>query len=499
MRNRNSIQNTFKDYLVPIVGWVILIILLVSIFWGNNTETTQSIQTSENINPVTISFLWDSTEAFIMYPWDERKEIKTGANVYKWESVIVKEGIVNLAFWNNNSISLNKVAELKYNEDASLSLYSSDAWIDLAENTKIAMRYANIEAPAWSVLSLTQNEASSTIYVLNGSARITNLWGAVTSMTAWEKLSISRQFAADSETDLSSDKWNIDSYFKSSDWFIENDGITALNNISNSGSLEDEIWNNAGTWATKWEVGTFLSFDTITDESTVNTSTLNISGTITSDLVELITINGKQAEISTDRSFLVNSILTNNSVNDIVIKIYDDNRSILDKNVITLYNSNPTATSNSTETNQDSNTTLAPETSINSQWVTTFWVDATDFAFTLPSASGKFSTTASEITIRGITTAENISKVEVNGFKLASFNGSTWRYHAFERFETLESGTNQYKVDYYWADDTIVYTDYYTIVKRDAEPATSSTPQETEEETTQDTDWDIPPEETLFQ
>jgi hypothetical protein len=79
--------------------------------------------------------------------------------------------------------------------------------------------------------------------------------------------------------------------------------------------------------------------------------------------------------------------------------------------------------------------------------------------------TGKFVATGSEITIRGVTTAEWISKVEVNWFTLWSFNWSTWRYHAFERFETLEEWTNQYKVDYYGADNTIVYTDYYTIVK----------------------------------
>jgi len=37
------------------------------------------------------------------------------------------------------------------------------------------MRYANIEAPAGSILSLTQNEAGSTVYVLAGSAKVTNL------------------------------------------------------------------------------------------------------------------------------------------------------------------------------------------------------------------------------------------------------------------------------------------------------------------------------------
>lgn len=495
-RNRNAMQNTFKDYLVPIVGWVILLILLFSIFWWDDNQETTNTETSENTNPVTVSFSSEWTEAFIMYPGDERKEIQQWASLYKGESVIVKEWIVDLAFWNNNKISLNKVAELKYNEDASLSLYSSDAWISLAENTEVAMRYLNIEAPSWSVLSLTQNEASSTIYVLDWSAKVTNLGWASTSMISWEKLSVARQFAADGEADLSWDKWNIDSYFKSSDWFIENDGITVLNNAATTQEESDEI-DETGTWSLQWEVGVFLSFDTIRDEWNVDSALLDITGTVLSESVELITINWKQAEISVDKTFLAPGINTNLSVNDIVIKIYDSNRAVLDKNVITLYNWNPTwttATPTNTTPVTNANQTAS---STNSQWVTTFGVDATDFGFTLPSASWEFSTTAWEITIRWITTAENISKVEVNGFELASFNGSTWRYHAFERFETLESGTNQYKVDYYGPDNTIVYTDYYTIVKRDAvveAPVTT-----TQEDTSENTETTIPPEEELFQ
>ena len=495
-RNRNAVQNTFKDYLVPIIAWVILLLLLFSILWWDDTQKSTNTKISENTNPVNISFSSEWTEAFIMYPGDERKEIQQWAALYKGESVIVKEWIVDLTFWNNNKISLNKIAELKYNEDASLSLYSSDAWITLAENTKVAMRYLNMEAPAWSVLSLTQNEASSTVYVLKWSAKVTNLGWTSTSMISWEKLSVARQFAADGEADLSWDKWNIDSYFKSSDWFIENDGITVLNNASTTDAEALEI-DETGTWSLQWEVGVFLSFDTIKDEWNVDSASLDITGTVLSESVELITINGKQAEISVDKTFLASWINTNLNVNDIVIKIYDSDRAILDKKVITLYNWNPTwTTTTQTNTAPVINTTRT-NSNTNSQWVTTFWVDATDFGFTLPSSSWEFSTTAWEITIRGITTAENISKVKVNGFELASFNGSTWRYHAFERFETLESGTNQYKIDYYGPDNTIVYTDYYTIVKRDA--VAESPAINTQVDTSENTETTIPPEEELFQ
>jgi len=503
-RNRNQLQNTFKDYLVPIVWGVILLVLLFNIFSWENTITETQTNINENINAVSIDFRSDDTQAFVMYPGDERKEITAGAELYKWESVIVREWVVDLRFENNNKISLNRVAELKYNEDSSLSFLSSDAWIELAENTLISMRYLNVESPAGSTISITQNEASSTVYVISGSAKITNLSWVSTGLVWGQKLSISRQFAANGDADLAWDKTSIDSFFKSSDWFLDNDGISALNTSwENNNANVLETW----TWGIQWDTWVFLSFDTLRDEGNTPNSTINISWNVLSESVELITIDGKQAEISADKTFIVNWVNTNQSVNDIVVKIYDESRSILDKKVITLYNTSPstpqnTDTSNTNTSNIDNTPSPTSSALTNSQWVTTFGVDATDFGFTMPSSSWEFATTGSEVTIRWITTAENISKVEVNWFELASFNGSTWRYHAFERFETLESGTNQYKIDYYGENWTIVYTDYYTIVKRDTQPAASTIPEETPEESTEAENTEsseIPPEETLFQ
>ena len=130
---------------------------------------------TENQNAVDISFNSESTQAFISYPNNTTEEITQSQSFYKGETIIVKDGSLSLAFENGSNIALNKIAELKYNQDGSFSLFSSDAWIFLAENTDIAMNYANVSAQAGSVISLTQNEAGSTVYVLAGSAKVSNL------------------------------------------------------------------------------------------------------------------------------------------------------------------------------------------------------------------------------------------------------------------------------------------------------------------------------------
>ncbi|MGB2110669.1 MAG: hypothetical protein ACPHY8_01790 [Patescibacteria group bacterium] len=54
----------------------------------------------------------------------------------------------------------------------------------------------------------------------------------------------------------------------------------------------------------------------------------------------------------------------------------------------------------------------------------------------------------------------------MNGYKLNSYaqaNG-TWKYHAFENFNTLSKGTNVYDVEYLDANDNVIYTNRYNIV-----------------------------------
>ncbi len=494
-RNRNNFQNTIKDYLVPIVWWVILLLLIFSMLGWETTTQSDNVTTEENKVPVDISFKSDTTEAIIEYAGDVQQSIDENSNLYKWETLIVKNGIVNLSFPNGNSVALNKVAKFSYNEDGSYSLYTSDAWIDTKTTSDVTMKYASVSMSPNSVVSLTQNEAWSTIYVLSGSAKVTNMAEVSTSLISGQKVSVARQFASDGELDLSGEKWSIDSYFKGSDWYIENEGHLVIEKTDESVS--------SSTWSIVWETWKYISFKNLRDEMNIDSSQIDITGNVLSQDVWIITINGETVDISNDRSFVLSGLNVNQKVNDLIIKIYDGSRSILEKNVVTVYNSSSSSSVNSSTTWASTSVSTQNNSVTNSQWVTTYEVDGTDFGFTQPSVTGKFSTTASEITIRWITTAEWISKVEVNGFKLASFNGSTWRYHAFERFETLEEGTNQYKVDYFGEGWNIVYTDYYTIVKKAATPAGSSSSwwdtSSSQEVESQEEQEEVIPEETLFQ
>lgn len=236
------------------------------------------------------------------------------------------------------------MAKFQYNEDGSYTLFSSDAWVVLGSESTISMQYATIVAPASSVLSLSQNEAGSTIYVLSGSAKVTNLGKVSTSLIKGQKISIPQAQAASTEIDLSSEKGSIDSYFKGSDWFIENEGHLVLmkeeENTSGSGS------ETASGNTVKTASGVYISFSTLRDEMSIESSSLTINGSILSDEVDSISIDNKQVNInSSSKTFSLAGVSLPNTLNDLVVKIYDTQKNILEKKVYTIYTSKPTGES----------------------------------------------------------------------------------------------------------------------------------------------------------
>ena len=97
----------------------------------------------------------------------------------------------------------------------------------------------------------------------------------------------------------------------------------------------------------------------------------------------------------------------------------------------------------------------------------TYDLDATNFKFSLPDTSWKFITYDDFVTIKGSVPASTVSKVVINDYKLNSFNWTTWRYHARTDYNNLKEGTNIYEVKYFWLDWSLIYTNHYTIIKKD--------------------------------
>lgn len=473
-RQEKNYTKVLKDYAVPII-WVLLIFLFIySIFSGSNTNGVEWITPPVNNEQRSylVSFNQEDTSAQVIYSWGWREDISEWTQVFFGETVVVQNGTVKLSRWENDSIHLNKIAEFKIDDATKYTLFSSDAWLQLSEASSITMRYANVNTDANSIISLTQNEAWSTIYVLKWSAQVENMVWVETRVVAWQRVSVPRLQASNEDFDISSERGQIDAFFKNSDWFLDNDGhLINFEQSSQDWDTSNEEENENMAWDTSAQL---IRFDRLRDEMSIESSSITISGTLLSENIWALSVQNIPAEIDMAwRSFSIDTINLPAAMNDLVLKIYDKDRNILRKEVFTIYTSNPWSLW-TTQTSGTSENIVPSRQASTSSTNTFFDVDATKFRFTSPSTNNRFTTTASEITIRWETSAEWIRYVEVNGFRLNSFNGSTWRYHAFERFDTIREGTNQYRIDYLDSDERLVYTDYYTIIKQASWVNTSS-------------------------
>lgn len=436
--------------MVPIIAGILILILIFSIFsWDDNDSQENTASQIENQIWYELSLDTPTTESYVEYQWGDKSEIEEATTIYKWEKIIIKEGSVSMKFDGVLDLKLNKLGELKIGDDGKLFLYSSDLWVNTQVSQDISMRYANISAWANSTLSFSQNEMWSTIYLLTGFAEVSNLAGESTVLAPGQKISISRLEASKDDLDLQLSKENIDDYFKSTDWFIKNNGSFYLSQAS---VVEDETWTGETSQPASISTRGMIVLNDITDESQVSSPSIDITGSYTDEAIVNISANGVEATINqNNKTFKFTGIDTSQKENDIVFKVIDDAGDILEKFVYTLYYNNGSAEAT------DTSSTFP---------VQNYAVDATQFQFTAPTTANTYTTTEEFITIRGKVLNENVASVRVNGYQLKSYNGSTWRYHASTLNNNLAEGSNIYEIKYYDQSGKVIYTNYFTINKR---------------------------------
>ncbi|MDD3646470.1 MAG: hypothetical protein PHH06_03605 [Candidatus Gracilibacteria bacterium] len=456
--SRNGLQKTLKDYLVPIVALFLIIVLFYSVFSGGDENNTTSGNKSllENSMGATIEFGSENSEVYIEYSGGNKKLIEDNTILYKGEKVIVKLGSINIEFPMLANVALDKMGTLEYRIDGSLYLDSSNMWLEAKTDMEVSLKYGSAKIGEGSVVNLNQNEVESSIYNIAGVVEVFNLAGEKTVLGNGQKVSILVANASNDDLDLSALKEDLGDYFKASDWFIKNGGDLYLKS-NNSGETSSGNLNLAGL---QGSISSLLAFDNLSDESSMTSSSIDITGKYNSAKIGKITLNGKQAILDVeDKTFEFTGVSLKNSVNDLVFKVYDTNENIIQKLVYTIYYGSTTSNNNSSSSNFGT--------------PTTFEIDGSKFVFTEPSTTGTFTTYDNRITIKGSVPAGIVSKVSVNGYVLSSFNGTSWRYHAWSEYNNLSDGTNIYQVNYYDNSNNLIYTNSYTIIKKSNTPVSS--------------------------
>ena len=469
MRNRKNTNNNmknFKDYLVPIITFILIFILLYIALsgWDENTLgpdwANQELSQTESI---AISFWESNTSAIIVNTKDKKTVIASWAPFVKWDTLKVTEWSISFKDSDRAKYILNKNGELIHKWD-SFSLESSDLWIESKDNNIIKMRFAQIIVPEDAIVSLNQNEVSSSIYAIRGKIEVTNLEWASTFITTGKKISISNQDASKNSEDIKLDTLinDIDDYFKVSPWYLNNKiEMPAVNTELNSwdtpvenvllstGTLDSNINDIKKTPLSL--SNSLLNFDSIYDEGNVTNPITKISGTFADDSIAKITIAWIEARINPDnKTFVVSGVPTGKKENDIAIKIFNTDWNRIGKYLYTLYYSEWNESSSSSDF-ATINTTAYP-------------VKGSDFIISIPTVK-KGVSYSTENTFFGTVKNPDVASVYINGYRLKTFNWKTFRYHAYKRFKTLWEWVNNYEIKYTGKDGKIILKKYVTINK----------------------------------
>lgn len=453
--NNNKVLKTFKDYLFPIVVVIIILLLIGNYLFSWNNSSTETVINSS----LEVSLGMPDTEAYSVYSGWNKTKLEWKILMYKTEKLQVVNGSLNIKDVNSELV-LNKLWELRYNEDGGYTLYSSDLWVKSSSGIHIEMRYAKVSSMNQSVFSLSQNEVASTIYVVSWILNVENLAGKSATLQKWEKLVIMRNNAKDENSDLSLSKEPIDDYIKSDDWFIKNNGssyLSAIDTVSATGSMNASGETLTGAvllWTWGVTQSDYITFNNLYDEAEINAPTVDIEGTILSDMVFKIDINWQIASIDNNtKTFLLKWFKLNAKTNDLVYRVYDEWNKLLDKRVLTIYSTSSTDLWNNT------NSTLAQ--------VENYPITSSPLYQILTPKQNPYTTSDNKVRIEWLVPAWVIERIVVNDFQLRKFPKywTYWTYFADYANDNLKEWVNIYKIQYFGTEWKLIYENNFTIIK----------------------------------
>jgi hypothetical protein len=457
---KNNLMRTLKAYLVPIIGLFLIIILFYSFFsWWNENSKNADIESVSSKTWINISYsLWETDASLILENWKEEK-IEIWSVLAKWEKIKVKSWNVDLTLGDWNLLKLSKNGILEYKNNWVLYLDSANLWVEAKKPINISLKYWNVKINKNSIVNLNQNELESIVYDLSWVTEVQNLSWNSTILGEEKQLTISRQDASNTDLDLNNLKLDIEEYFKLWDWYTKNYNWVTLNDNKDTESLENsDLLDNldTGSGDTLKSLNSYwkLTFYNLTDESYVTKWEINISWNYFDEDIAKISVNWNDIPLNTEvKTFELEKFKLSWKENDLVFKVFDDESNLIWKKVITIYSTvwkDQDIVNNKNTTNNK---------------IENFPVRASNFLIYAPSNTWRFETNA-DVSIKWKVTNPDVKSVLVNWYRLKSYNGSTWRYHAFVAQGTLKAWTNNYTIKYLDKNGNIIYKQYYTIIKK---------------------------------
>lgn len=435
----NKIIKSFKDYMVPII-WVLLIsIIIINVITSDKNEKIDI--PNNDIWNINVSLnTWSS--ASVVFDWWDKEDILTDIVLSKSEKLLVKSWSLNISLplwiW---SIVLDELWEFKYTNEWRYSLLLWNLWLDSSSNLSLDSKYLTVEAWAWSIISLEQNEIVSSVYVISWNVIVKNLAWISTSVSSWKKISILRTQWTDENLDLSTLVQEIPDYFKEDNWYKTNNWDLYLSEdiISVESTGSSILTTNID----------YIEFNDLEDEDEFQTNTINVEWKILDDNISKIVFWWIEADIySESNTFIIKNFELKNKENDIVYKVYNEYDDVIKKEILTLY-----TTKWSTEVISDLS-------------VENYSLDSSIFKFTSPK-SNPYTTTEELVRIDWTVPVWKVESITVNWYKLKKFPSywANWYYFANVWYGNLKEWLNLYKINYFDKDWKIIFTNTFTIIK----------------------------------
>lgn len=436
-------QTSFSWTWIVAGGVVILLLLLKWVFGGTDTAsstgylliTPSGVEGTVGISMTNVS----------------KKVINTPEKLYATDkSVSVESGWIALAENEHMRVDLDKNTELTYisstpTEDT-IGVSKWRAWITAKQiPVVVKLKDFSLKVQPGNTVLIEQNNAYGIAYAITWTIELsTSIWSY--NLDAGNRIMIGASDIA-SNTPLASLAGAIDETITTYTLFERNNGAALLSQLapksSSTATGASLISSGAST------SGHFIEITDPIDGSVAKTNTVTVMGKILSKEVKRVTIDDRDASVSpVSETFILQNISVEKDIVNLVYKAYDSNNSLLEKGVIVVFAS------------KGAKETQGRLVSNN------FPISNKDFKITFPTEN-PYKTTDSVVKVQWTVPKDTVSYIVVNDYRLQKFvsNSTTWYYFANVDTKSMVDGINLYTIKFYSSDNTLLYSQLFTIVK----------------------------------
>lgn len=425
----------------------IILVLLISRLFTNNSSSGWGIFLT-----VTPSEQW---VAYISPEGENKTRIKLSDKLYPKNDILSVEVWETKAEGGSIFMDFDKNSEVTYKSHSesweTLSLSKWRVWgVGKTWENTLELKNASIVFSSEDIVLAEQNTLYSNIYVIAGNPTIsTKIWNI--EVPAGNRIMIAASDLIGDKSRLSDLMWAIDESIMQNPVFVRNNGEVLLQKLKDTGTG----MTMSGTWISfSWsgieqKISHAVSIQDPQDGSMITKGSIVVSWNISWDQIKRITLNDLDAVISpVNKTFTLKDFPITADTTNIVYKAYDDRGNMVDRWVISVFASKEALSGNNK---------LIPNN---------FPLTSKDFKIVFPTEN-PYKTTDLQVKVQWSVTKNMVKYIVVNDFKLQKFvpNSTTWYYYANTQNDTMKDGINLYNIKFYGADNTLLYTQLFTIVK----------------------------------